>query len=145
MCGIFESLSPALQAWLRTLSAFHDGRKDLRQYGIELDPGADYPSAVHPVVVRHSSSGRPLLLVNGSFTERIVELGREESDALLRFLCRRISAAQAFQCRVRWQPGTLVIWDNRRTQHLALWDYYPETRRGERVSVRDPRVPIAAD
>ena len=31
--------------------------------------------------------------------------------------------------------GHLTLWDNRCTQHHALWDYYPERRYGERVSI----------
>jgi len=31
------------------------------------------------------------------------------------------------------------MWDNRCTQHLAVWDYYPETRRGLRVTVQGDR------
>ncbi len=26
-------------------------------------------------------------------------------------------------CRLSWRPGTLAIWDNRCTQHLAVNDY----------------------
>jgi taurine dioxygenase len=36
---------------------------------------------------------------------------------------------------VQWQPNTLTFWDNRCTQHHAVWDYHPETRYGERVSI----------
>ena len=61
------------------LTALHDGRDVF---------GEGTPSAVHPVVARHPESGRPLLFVNGAFTKRIVELPEQESDAVLRFLCR---------------------------------------------------------
>jgi taurine dioxygenase len=36
---------------------------------------------------------------------------------------------------VRWTPNTLTFWDNRCTQHHAVWDYYPNSRYGERVSI----------
>ena len=48
-----------------------------------------------------------------------------------------------FQCRVRWAPNTLVFWDNRATHHHAVWDYYPFSRYGERVSIVGSR-PAAA-
>ncbi|MBT3898535.1 MAG: taurine dioxygenase, partial [Gammaproteobacteria bacterium] len=31
------------------------------------------------------------------------------------------------------------IWDNRCTQHMAVWDYFPETRSGVRVTVKGDR------
>jgi taurine dioxygenase len=63
-----------MQTWLRSLTAVHDGVKDLRAYDIRLQPGQSYPHAEHPVVVRHPDSGREVLFVNRSFTERIVGL-----------------------------------------------------------------------
>ena len=54
-------------------------------------------------------------------------------------LYRTIEMTPALTCRVRWTPGTLVIWDNRCTQHHALWDYYPLDRHGYRVSVLGER------
>ena len=31
------------------------------------------------------------------------------------------------------------MWDNRCTQHMAIWDYYPMTRAGLRVSIKGDR------
>jgi taurine dioxygenase len=39
------------------------------------------------------------------------------------------------QCRVRWQPDTFVMWDNRSAQHAATNDFLPMHRRMERVTV----------
>ncbi len=44
-----------------------------------------------------------------------------------------------FHCRFRWTENAVAIWDNRCTQHLALWDYFPETRSGIRVTVQGDR------
>ena len=52
-----------------------------------------------------------------------------ESEAVLKLLYRHIETNTRFHCRVRWQPNTLVLWDNRAVHHHAVWDYYPETRR----------------
>ena len=144
MCDLFDSFSSEFQALLRTLSARHDQRRDLRAYGFEPEPGKQYPQADHPLVVRHPVTGRELLLANNAFTERVLELEPRESAALLAFLYGRIAQAVRFQCRVRWEPGTLVVWDNRSTQHNAVWDYFPERRYGERVTIIEPTAPSAA-
>ncbi len=141
MCIVFEHLSPALKTLLRGLTAWHDIRRDLRQYGVTPVAGKHYSNANHPVVVNHPVSKRELLLVNGAFTERINELAPAESAALLGFLQTRIAQDARAQCRVRWEAGTLVVWDNRSTQHNAVWDYFPERRYGERVSIIDPQPP----
>ena len=96
------------------------------------------------MVTLHPDNGKPVLFVNEPFTEKVNELSRHESDALLHMLYRHIETNTRFQCRVKWQPQTLVLWDNRAVHHHAVWDYYPETRRGERVTVQCPAPPRAA-
>ncbi len=41
-------------------------------------------------------------------------------------------------CRVRYRPGTLSMWDNRCTQHLAVNDYSGVRREMRRVQVGGP-------
>ena len=47
---------------------------------------------------------------------------RDESEALLAFLFDW-SSQPHFTCRYSWTPGTIGIWDNRCTQHLAVNDF----------------------
>lgn len=136
MYEAYASLSEPIQELLHTLTAFHDGRKDLANYGVSLKAGQDYPRATHPVVPFHPETGRRVLFVNPSFTVRIEELEGKESEALLNFLYELVPNQPRFHCRVRWAPGTLVFWDNRCLQHHAIWDYYPETRCGDRVTIQ---------
>ncbi len=131
----YETLSEPIQQLLAGLSAHHDGLQDLRWYGYQPDPSSSYPATSHPVVVAHPVTGRPILNVNEAFTSHIEGLQARESDAILALLFAHISQTPSVQCRVRWEPGTLVFWDNRAVQHFAVWDYYPEVRRGERVSI----------
>jgi alpha-ketoglutarate-dependent taurine dioxygenase len=139
----FEALSPKLQGFLETLTATHDGAKPYTGgYGYAAPEGG-WPKTSHPVVVRHPGNGKKSLFVNRGFTTRINELDRKESNALLEFLWSHIEQHLEFQCRVRWAPNTLVFWDNRATHHHAVWDYYPHSRYGERVSIVGTR-PVAA-
>jgi alpha-ketoglutarate-dependent taurine dioxygenase len=89
--------------------------------------------ATHPLVRTHPETGRKSLFVNRTFTSHIVEMRREESDALLQHLYAW-SEQPAFQCRYRWDLGSIGIWDNRCTQHYAIPDY-SERRVIERVTV----------
>lgn len=131
----YETLSPQMKAFLDGLDAVHDGAKPYTGgYGLNVPEGG-WPQTVHPVLPRHPESGRKLLYVNRGFTTRIKGLTPSESDALLEMLWRHLESNPVFQCRVRWEPGTLVFWDNRCVQHQAVWDYYPYSRAGERVSI----------
>ena len=47
------------------------------------------------------------------------------------------------QCRWRWQPNDLVIWDERCTNHRAVSDHYPEHRLMRRCTA-GTSAPISA-
>ena len=143
MYEAYATLSPPIQTLLQQLTAFHDGFKDLRAYGHVPKPGETYPQASHPVVTAHPETGKPVLFVNEPFTSHINELGKLESEALLQMLYRHIESNTRFHCRVKWQQNTVVLWDNRAVHHHAVWDYYPESRSGERVTVRQAQAPAA--
>jgi taurine dioxygenase len=132
----YETLSDSLKTYLEGLTAIHDGAKPwTAAYGIALPAGKTFPKAEHPLIVRHPYTGRKLLFVNTGFTTRIPQLTRRESDALLNLLFEHVAHGLTFQARFRWEPDSLLVWDNWATQHHAVWDYFPEPRHGERVSV----------
>ncbi|MCX4912328.1 MULTISPECIES: TauD/TfdA dioxygenase family protein [unclassified Streptomyces] len=133
----YELLSPAMRTFLDGLTAVHDGA--LPWMGQPIPPEYDVPRTEHPVVVRHADTGRKLLFVNGPYTSHITQLSRSESTALLDMLYAHIARTPLLQCRVRWQPRTLVFWDNRCVQHHAVWDYFPHSRYGRRVAINGTR------
>jgi taurine dioxygenase len=72
------------------------------------------------------------------FTTQIDGLSQAESDALLAFLFDHIEQPQ-FQLRFRWAKDSIAFWDNRCVQHQAIWDYWPQTRSGYRVTIKGDR------
>lgn len=132
----YEMLSPPMQEFLEGLTAVHDGLIPWQGY----TPPPEYviPKSEHPVVVRHPETGRKMLFVNAGFTSHIVQLSRDESRAVLDLLFGMV-AKPMLSCRVRWTPNTLVFWDNRCTQHHAVWDYYPHARHARRVAINGTR------
>ncbi|MFF1418482.1 TauD/TfdA dioxygenase family protein [Streptomyces sp. NPDC058280] len=133
----YDMLSPAMKTFLEGLTAVHDGA--LPWMGQTPPPEYDIPKNEHPVVVRHPETGRKLLFVNAPYTSHIAQLSRVESDAVLQMLYAHIARTPLLHCRVSWQPGTLVFWDNRCVQHHAIWDYYPHSRYGRRVAIDGTR------
>ena len=139
MYAAYAALSDRVQRFLGELTAVHDGQQYYvgRYGGGNLRDGA-YPAAEHPAVRTHPVTGRQALYVNAGFTTGFKELKQTESDGLLAFLLRHCAAPE-FQCRFGWRQNSVAFWDNRCTQHLAIWDYYPQTRHGYRVTIRGDR------
>lgn len=136
----YEALSDRMQTYLAGLTAIHDGEHVYRgtyaNYGVQDKPS--YPRSEHPIVRTHPTTGRKGLFVNRAFTTRIRGIPLDESDAILAYLYDHL-ANPLFQCRFRWQPNSIAFWDNRCAQHRAMWDYWPHTRSGARVTVKGER------
>ncbi|EAU87552.1 alpha-ketoglutarate-dependent taurine dioxygenase [Coprinopsis cinerea okayama7 len=98
----------------------------------------------HPIVRVHPATGEKALYVNPVFGRRIVGFKKEESDALLNFLYDHIARGADFQIRASYEPGTVVVWDNRVTAHSAIPDFSPEFRRHAVRLTPQAEVPIPA-
>jgi alpha-ketoglutarate-dependent taurine dioxygenase len=138
MYSAYEALSEPVKAFLAGLYAVHDGAPYYRSVNQRIgrdDGGRSYPRALHPMVRTHPVSGRKALFVNEMFTTHVEGLTADESRAVLSMLFEHIRQPQ-FQCRFRWQKNSIAFWDNRCVQHQAIWDYWPQTRSGYRVTVK---------
>ncbi|KAH9912253.1 uncharacterized protein BXZ73DRAFT_93224 [Epithele typhae] len=142
-------LSPHFWDFLKTLTAVHSGfeQADFSRSGrrggvVRREPVEN----VHPVVRKHPVTGDEALYVNRQFTRRIVGLKLEESNAILNFLYDHIDKSGENQVRVKWEPNTVVIWDNRVTAHSAILDFEDtrERRHGARITPQAER-PIPAN
>jgi taurine dioxygenase len=139
MYAAHDALSPVMQQLLEPLQALHTmgaSRSFLSKAGPEMVARTleAFPGAVHPVIGTHPATGRRFLNVNAEFTQSIVGLEPEESDALLGFLVRHATQPN-FQVRHTWGPGDVGVWDERCTQHFAVADYMPARREMGRVAV----------
>ena len=85
------------------------------------DPEADRETR-HPAVLEHPVSGRKALFVNPIYTTRLGGMTEAESAPVLEALYKHAIRPE-FCCRLRWTPGTVVVWDNRTTLHYAVNDY----------------------
>lgn len=147
MYAAFETLSAPMQAFLMNLNAHHESEHVYRgRYSDRgmADEGRVYPRALHPVVRTHPDSGRRALYVNPSFTTRIDGLTKHESDSLLGMLYQHQQRPE-FQVRFNWSKNAVALWDNRCTHHFAMWDYWPEERKGHRVTIQGERPFLAKD
>jgi taurine dioxygenase len=137
----YDGLPDALRDRIDGLTAIHDWR---RSFGLAMDPeqvaalSPQFPPIEHPVVRVHPETGRRSLFVNPIFTQHVVGLDPDESDALLERLYQQYRLPE-YQCRFRWTPGAVAFWDNRATCHYASSDYFPQRRVMDRISIAGDR------
>ena len=138
----WDNLTEPMQTLLRPLKALHDFRFGFRESLAEpggrerLAPMIEAnPPVEHPVVRTHPENGREALFVNPLFTKRLLGVTRHESEHLLPFLYEHI-VAEEHTVRLRWEPGTIAIWDNRSTQHKPVNDFFPAHRKLHRVTIK---------
>ena len=138
----YESLSTGMQESLSRLRALHSS---IRSYGPNAslknhlenmtitnekeEPGFES----HPVIRKHPVTGKPSLWINPTYTIRFDGMTDQESQPLLDYLNDLITEAR-FTCRVNWKRNSLVMWDNRCTQHSASSDYAGHRREMRRIT-----------
>ncbi|MBW2282026.1 MAG: TauD/TfdA family dioxygenase [Deltaproteobacteria bacterium] len=89
----------------------------------------------HPVFRTHPDTGRKAIYVGRFHVERLSGMRVDESAPLLSFLTSH-AVKPEYTMRFQWEPGTVLIWDNRCVQHNALNDYPGQRREVHRVTIK---------
>jgi alpha-ketoglutarate-dependent taurine dioxygenase len=148
MRAAYDALDESTRRRIAGLSAYHSLYHSQAKIGHLVETGAGYGfhtkgAPLRPLVKVHPVTGRPALFI-GRHAYGIPGLDGAESETLLSDLVE-------FACRPprtyghRWQPGDVVIWDNRCVLHRARPYDYREARvmRHTRVA-GDPATELAA-
>jgi len=139
----YMALSEGMKSTLENMSAWHSSRHAFGVSLVDEEAHSDgrlgneenaKQDALHPVVITHPLSGKKCLYVNGDFTTHFDGWTKQESQPLLDQLYAHCSRAD-FTCRIRWEPGTMAIWDNRALQHMAINDYAGHRRLMHRITI----------
>ncbi|HYX66174.1 MAG TPA: TauD/TfdA family dioxygenase [Burkholderiales bacterium] len=139
MRRLLEGLVGVNSAGLKHGGGRHQMHKTINAMKLHDIENAERYEAEHPVVRTHPETARKALYVSRSHTVRFRNMSDEESRPLIDWLQAHQTRPE-FTCRVRWEPGTLTIWDNRCTQHNAVNDYHGQRRRMRRLTV-GPQTP----
>lgn len=150
----YESLPADLRDLADRLRIVHTNDHDyaaLYGRGERVDPAVEaaqqeFLSTVyeteHPAVRVHPETGERSLVLGG-FARTVLGFSPQASRDLIRILQEYVTRPEQ-TVRWHWREGDLAIWDNRATQHYAIFDYGTAHRRGERVTVAGP-VPAGVD
>jgi len=151
MHAAWEALPRQVKAQITQLEAIHSnehiyghgGYYSQTDLGSSLNGAEDVGQAVQPVVVRHPVTGANVLYVNPAHTIAIKNMDKAESADLLEKLYAH-AQQKDFQCHFEWQPGSVALWDNRLTWHLAENDYDGERRLMHRITLAGEPLSAAA-
>jgi taurine dioxygenase len=129
----YETLSPGMQKMLDGLTGIYSagadrtGREENKNMKMRNTDKTEQYVAEHPVVRTHPETGRKALYINTEHTVRFKDMTPEESLPLIEFLQVHCTRPE-FTARIRWEKGTVGIWDNRCVQHFAINDYHGQRR-----------------
>ena len=91
---------------------------------MEGNGNIDEYSSTHPIVRAHPETGKKILFVNWTYTKKIVDMDKKESDETLKKIFEH-QARLDLTCRFRWTENAIAIWDNRSVLHYAIADFFP--------------------
>ena len=137
----YDTLAEPLQRVCDELVAYHYAAPYAKAVaageGKEWDgaPVREMVPVEHPVVRVHPETGRRALFVSPGFTIGIKGFPGRQSADFLRMLYKHATQPELL-FRHRWEPGTLVFWDNRATMHYGVNDYGDARRVMHRVTLR---------
>jgi taurine dioxygenase len=143
----WAALDDDLKARLANASGIHSARLGYSRAGAygERDQGRSMAirfddsalaTQLHPIARVHPETGRTALFVSPGYTIGIEGMDATESGPLLAALFRH-QCRDEFVYRHQWQPGMLVMWDNRCIVHAATGGYEGHARLLNRITIAD--------
>ena len=124
----YRALSPSMQELLHGRTGMHSGKGVFAINAIQARlplrtdaAQAEETEVEHPIICAHPATGERYLFVS-SVLRRVMGLTEDESRPIIKYLLD-LATRPEFNCRVRWAPGTLTMWDNPCVLHTAINDY----------------------
>lgn len=130
--GMWEGLPLETKERVAQLTAVHVGNVSHQMDG-------KTPTAVHPVARTHPETGRTTLYVQQGFVRKFADdhdIPDDEARKLL-LQMKLLEGRPEYTCRLRWEEGTIALWDNRAVLHTASADFWPHRRTMERLTILD--------
>jgi taurine dioxygenase len=141
----WEALSPAQQARYTDLIAIHsaklpyapDGTYGAKDKGRSMDirpSEAAFATQTHPLVPVHPETGRRGFYSTLGYIIGIEGMAQDQAIALLMEL-QAWQGDDRFVFAQKWEPGMLVMWDNRSVLHKATGGYEGYRRELHRTTI----------
>ncbi|WP_433607148.1 TauD/TfdA dioxygenase family protein [Dactylosporangium sp. CA-139114] len=140
----YQSMPADLRALADQLRVLHSNDSDFTDDTVShrRDYIADIIETEHPAVRVHPETGERAILLGG-FARSVVGYSPAVSRNLMQAIQEYVTKPEQ-TVRWQWRVGDMAIWDNRATQHYAVYDYGTAHRRAERLTLVGP-VPVGVD
>jgi alpha-ketoglutarate-dependent taurine dioxygenase len=131
MRAAYDELSQEMKDKISDLEAYHSLYQSQAKKGYKIETGSAYGyhskgAPRRPLVKVHPVTGRKSLFI-GRHAYEIVGMEREEGQKLLNELVDFACQAPRTYSH-KWQPGDVLMWDNRCVLHRAMPYDYGEVR-----------------
>ncbi|WWC97352.1 hypothetical protein V866_004231 [Kwoniella sp. B9012] len=136
----YKQLSDGYKQTLEGLKIVHDNTSMIEYAKSKGLPARFSPQKrSHPLIRTHPATGEKILWAigagEGNGMPRYIEgFKKEESDSTLRLLNDVLQRSGDIQMRATYEPGTVVVWDNRAVGHTPVHDHKGERRHFVRIS-----------
>ena len=140
----YEDLSEGMKRRLDGLRAVHGYdtmRAPARAIKRTKEEAAETPDVAHPLIRTHDETGKKAIYFNSNRTDRILDMKREESDALLDQVHAHMTQTR-YQYHHPWRVGDVLMWDNRSVTHSVNMDFPPGQRRVHQRILLKGSVPV---
>jgi taurine dioxygenase len=138
---LFANMYTAYETLPERIKSRIEGRLALNVYDYDnnatqrgSEPREGVPSYAHPMVRVHPATGRKALYVNRLMTHHILDIPRDESEALLAEIFDHQERPEFIYEHV-WTPGDVLLWDNRCSLHARSNFDASERRMMRRVAI----------
>jgi taurine dioxygenase len=144
MNEIYDALSPKTQARINGrygVNYHYFGYRTYNDNGGSEKPRSEViKNAVHPLVIAHPLTNKPVIFANRHNTREIAGMDPAEAKPLLREIFTAIEQPERIYAH-KWHQGDLVMWDNRAVQHARAPCAPDQRRMLRRFSVQADEPP----
>ena len=140
----YEDLSKEMKARLDGLRAVHSYdtlRAQARAATRTKEEEVETPDVLHPLIRTHDDTGEKAIYFNSNRTDRIMDMDRAESDAVLDQVHNHMTQTK-YQYQHSWRIGDVLLWDNRSVTHSVNMDFPPGQRRVHQRILLKGSVPV---
>ena len=145
MQRVYEALPAELRNLVEGRRAIQEGKwrykitpEDIDKALVDIVAAVEkqVPAITHPAVIEHPLTGRKSLYVSSGFTTGLEGLSHEENRALMAKLFAFIEQDAHVQS-YSYQPGDILLWENRALLHKASDNPLGEPSKSYRIGIYD--------